>query len=100
MTVFDDIYLSVGGIEPSSSSRKSFINNKDLTFSKIEDALGLASESLTTHTAFFDNDGDLDAFLLNYENNPNKDPNIINRSAILKNSIAQTSFLLTKVAIS
>lgn len=74
----DDIYCSVGGIG-SSTQNLLFINNGDLTFSERSKQYNLNDTSLTTHTVFFDydNDGDLDAYLLNYENNPNKDPNTI-----------------------
>ena len=74
----DDIYCSVGGIGKSTQNLL-FINNGDLTFSELSEQYNLNDSSLTTHTVFFDydNDGDLDAYLLNYENNPNKDPNTI-----------------------
>lgn len=79
---FLDIYLSVGGIEIGPKSENIlFINNGDLTFSESASQYGLNDPKLTTHTAFFDydKDGDLDAYLINYENNPQKDPTAIRR---------------------
>lgn len=76
----EDIYLSVGGVESSVNSRnRLFINQGDLNFKDLSYEYGLADSSLTTHTIFldYDKDGDLDAYLLNYENNPSKDPNAI-----------------------
>ncbi|MBO3700702.1 VCBS repeat-containing protein [Roseivirga sp. E12] len=76
----DDIYLSIGGLEEGRDTRnKLFINNGDLTFTESAEHYGLADPNLTTHSSFFDydNDGDLDVFLINYENNPEKDPNVI-----------------------
>lgn len=79
---FLDIYLSVGGMEIGSMSENMlFINNGDLTFSEQASIHGLNDDKLTTHTAFFDydKDGDLDAYLINYENNPQKDPTAVRR---------------------
>lgn len=79
---FLDIYLSVGGMEIGQSSENMlFINNGDLTFSEQSSQYGLNESKLTTHTAFFDydKDGDLDAYLINYENNPQKDPTAVRR---------------------
>ena len=44
-----------------------FINNGDLTFTERSKEFGLDNEGLSTHAAFFDfdNDGDLDCYLLN-----------------------------------
>ena len=75
-----DIYLSVGGKELGVFSENLlFINNGDLTFTERAKEYGLNEQKLTTHAAFFDydQDGDLDVYMINYENNANKDPNTI-----------------------
>ncbi|OEK03401.1 hypothetical protein BFP97_18555 [Roseivirga sp. 4D4] len=77
---FEDIYLSIGGLEKDRDTRnKLYINNGDLSFTESSVEYGLDDPSLTTHSSFFDydNDGDLDVFMINYENNPDKDPNVI-----------------------
>lgn len=77
---FDDLYLSIGGLGNKDQTRNQlYINNGDLSFTEQAQSYGLADPSLTTHSVFFDydNDGDLDAYLMNYENNPEKDPNTI-----------------------
>ena len=79
---FLDIYLSIGGVSIGDQSENMlFVNNGDLTFSEKAREFGLNESRLTTHTAFFDfdKDGDLDAYLINYENNPDKDPTAIRR---------------------
>jgi len=76
----EDIYLSIGGLEEDRDTRNLlYINNGDLTFVESAAKYGLDDASLTTQSSFFDydNDGDLDVFLINYENNPDKDPNVI-----------------------
>lgn len=77
---FEDIYLSVGGLENGRDTRNLlYINQGDLTFVESANEYGLDDTRLTTQSSFFDfdNDGDLDVFLINYENNPDKDPNVI-----------------------
>ena len=63
-----DIYVCKSG--PPGGSRRNnelFINNGDLTFSEMSKEYGLDNKGLSTHAAFFDydNDGDLDCYLLN-----------------------------------
>ena len=63
-----DIYVCKSG--PPGGNRRNnelFINNGDLTFSEMSKEYGLDNEGLSTHAAFFDydNDGDLDCYLLN-----------------------------------
>ena len=63
-----DIYVCKSG--PPGGERRNnelFINNGDLTFTESSKIYGLDNEGLSTHAAFFDfdNDGDLDCYLLN-----------------------------------
>ena len=63
-----DIYVCKSG--PPGGERRNnelFINNGDLTFTESSKDYGLDNEGLSTHAAFFDfdNDGDLDCYLLN-----------------------------------
>jgi enediyne biosynthesis protein E4 len=63
-----DIYICKSG--PPDGARRSnelFINNGDLTFTERANEYGLDFKGLATHAAFFDydNDGDLDCYLLN-----------------------------------
>ena len=63
-----DIYVCKSG--PPGGERRNnelFINNGDLTFTEKSKDYGLDNEGLSTHAAFFDfdNDGDLDCYLLN-----------------------------------
>jgi hypothetical protein len=65
---FLDIYVCKSG--PPGGERRNnelFINNGDLTFTESSVKYGLDNEGLSTHAAFFDfdNDGDLDCYLLN-----------------------------------
>jgi len=63
-----DIYVCKSG-PPEGKRRYNelFINNGDLTFSEMAKDYGLDNKGLSTHAAFFDydNDGDLDCYLLN-----------------------------------
>ncbi len=64
---WDDLYLSTSNFfGPKKAGNLLYINNKDNTFREVSIEYGLADSSFTTQTAFFDydNDGDLDAFLL------------------------------------
>ena len=63
-----DIYVcNSGEMEGDDHRNELFINNGDLTFSESADEWGLASAAFSTHASFFDydQDGDLDCFLLN-----------------------------------
>ena len=53
---------------PGMRANYLFINNKDLTFTESAKEYGLADESFSNHASFFDydNDGDLDMYLLNH----------------------------------
>ena len=73
-----DIYVCYSGNKPATLRKNQlFVNNQNLTFTEQAEAYGLADTGYTTQTAFFDadDDGDLDAFVLNhnlrdYEHNP------------------------------
>lgn len=63
-----DIYVSNAGIQTEESRfNELFINNGDNTFTESAQLFGLADTGITTHASFFDydNDGDLDVYLLN-----------------------------------
>ncbi|WP_424494264.1 VCBS repeat-containing protein [Salinimicrobium sp. GXAS 041] len=65
---FLDIYVSnAGNIEGDDRHNELFINNGDLTFTERAAEYNLDEDGFTTHAAFFDydNDGDLDAYILN-----------------------------------
>ena len=64
-----DIYQNrLGGYKGIEGKNQLFINNKDLTFTEMAEDYGLDFEGFSTHSAFFDydNDGDLDMYLLNH----------------------------------
>ena len=63
-----DIYVcNAGNIEGDDRKNELFINNGDLTFTEKAEDYNLADNGFTTHAAFFDydNDGDLDSYILN-----------------------------------
>lgn len=63
-----DIYVcNSGDIKGESKENELFINNRNLTFSEKAEGYGVADKGYTTHSAFldFDNDGDLDLYILN-----------------------------------
>jgi len=63
-----DIYVcNAGNVKGDDQKNELFINNGDLTFTEKADEYNLADSGFTTHTAFFDydNDGDLDVYILN-----------------------------------
>ncbi|MGB5363862.1 MAG: VCBS repeat-containing protein [Aureibaculum sp.] len=63
-----DIYVcNAGNLKDDDQKNELFINNGDLTFSEMASEYNLADSGFTTHTAFFDydGDGDLDAYILN-----------------------------------
>ena len=65
---FLDIYVcNSGDIEGADRKNELWINNGKGTFSDQAEAYGLANEGLSTHAVFFDydQDGDLDCYLLN-----------------------------------
>lgn len=64
-----DIYVSaVVGVNGFRGHNELFINNGDLTFTERSAEYGLNEESYASQAAFFDydNDGDLDAYILNH----------------------------------
>jgi len=69
-----DIYVcNSGDVEGDNKSNELFINNGDLTFTESADKYNLADNGFSTHASFFDfdQDGDLDCYILN---NSFKDP--------------------------
>jgi len=63
-----DIYVcNAGNLKGDDQKNELFINNGDLTFNEKAEEYNLADNGFTTHTAFFDydGDGDLDAYILN-----------------------------------
>lgn len=64
-----DIYsCGVGNYKKFRGKNQLFINNGDLTFTDATVQSGLSFQGFSTHSAFFDydNDGDLDMYLLNH----------------------------------
>lgn len=64
-----DIYICrAGPIEDEARRNKLFVNNRDLTFTERAAEYGLDDKSASMGANFFDydNDGDLDLYLLNY----------------------------------
>ncbi|PRY89004.1 VCBS repeat-containing protein [Mongoliibacter ruber] len=63
-----DIYVcNSGDIKGDNKQNELFINNGDGTFTEMAEQYGLADQGFSTHAVFFDfdNDGDLDVYLLN-----------------------------------
>ena len=63
-----DIYVcNSGDIKGDNKQNELFLNNGDGTFTEMAEAYGLADQGYSTHAVFFDydNDGDLDVYLLN-----------------------------------
>jgi enediyne biosynthesis protein E4 len=63
-----DIYVcNSGDIKGDNKQNELFINKGDGTFTEMAEAYGLADQGYSTHAVFFDydNDGDLDVYLLN-----------------------------------
>ncbi|MFK5972119.1 MAG: VCBS repeat-containing protein [Flavobacteriaceae bacterium] len=72
-----DIYVCRSGNYPAEKRKNLlYVNNGDLTFTEQAETFGIASSSYSTQAAFldYDNDGDLDMYLLNHTNEV-KDPN-------------------------
>lgn len=66
---FADLFIcGVGGYKNLNGSNRAYINNGDMTFSDQTDSLGLSFKGLSTHSTFldYDQDGDLDLYLLNH----------------------------------
>ncbi|MCH7412735.1 VCBS repeat-containing protein [Belliella sp. R4-6] len=65
---FLDIYVcNSGDLAGDNKQNELFINNGDGTFTESAEVYGLADQGYSTHAVFFDydNDGDLDMYLLN-----------------------------------
>ncbi|MCF8716240.1 VCBS repeat-containing protein [Joostella atrarenae] len=68
-----DIYISVGGFSDNQKRKnKLYINNGDLTFSEQSAVYGIDDNGYSTQSTFFDydNDGDLDLYILTHANEP------------------------------
>ena len=68
---FIDIYVSKGGMNTAENKKNvMLINNGDLTFTNKAEEMGIADTGWTTQSIFidFDNDDDLDLFVLNHPN--------------------------------
>ncbi len=77
-----DIYVCRSGNLPPDQRRNAlFINNGDLTFTDQASAYGLDSPAYSTQASFFDydQDGDLDMYLLNHPITPLKDEEKFNQ---------------------
>jgi hypothetical protein len=65
---FLDIYVcNSGDVKGDNKQNEFFINNGNMTFTEKAEELGLDDKGYSTHASFFDydNDGDLDVYLLN-----------------------------------
>lgn len=68
-----DIYVSnAGNMQGNNHDNELYINNGDLTFTEQAEDYNLAKTGFSTHASFFDydNDGDLDVYILNNSNIP------------------------------
>ncbi len=87
---YDDIYVcrTFYPEAPEKRRNKLYINNKDNTFSEQAEAYGLADTSFSVHASFFDydNDGDLDMYLLNHPNDWNDRNKLNNYEKIAEGS--------------
>ncbi|WP_222845714.1 VCBS repeat-containing protein [Flavilitoribacter nigricans] len=85
-----DIYVSNSGdVEGDDKQNELFINQGDLTFTSEAESYGLADEGLTTQTAFFDydQDGDLDAYVLNNSFRPISSFNLKNNERVIRDPV-------------
>lgn len=66
--LLDLFVCGVGGYKRFTGKNQLFINNGDLTFTDRTEEYGLSFQGFSTQAAFFDydNDGDLDMYLLNH----------------------------------
>ena len=73
-----DLYVCHAGPDDAGRVAKLFINNKDLSFSEQAKAYGLDDSSPCSGANFFDydNDGDLDAYVINHPTNLRKSSQI------------------------
>ncbi|OEK08805.1 RNA-binding protein [Flavivirga aquatica] len=92
---FLDIYICRAGWykEDDIYANMLFINNGDLTFSEKAEEYGLADKNRSTNATFFDfdNDGDLDVYVVNTPNATKGDQNIIDLKQVKFNKKNNTS---------
>ncbi len=91
-----DVYVcNAGFMEGSDQKNSLFINNGDLTFTERAAEYGLAENGYTTHAAFFDydQDGDLDAYILNNSFMPVNTLNYNNRRELYAEDWPVADFL-------
>ncbi|WP_240938694.1 VCBS repeat-containing protein [Arenibacter sp. 6A1] len=64
---YPDIYVSVGG-KNGPNNNQLYINNRDNTFTERGAEYGVDCDGISMHASFFDydNDGDLDLYVINY----------------------------------
>lgn len=98
---FLDIYVCNAGIKGGDSRKNElFINNGDLTFTESADEYGIADGGNSIHAAFFDydNDGDLDLYLLNnYNSKPIGRYNLQNNLRDNQNYLGGDRFYLNEI---
>jgi len=65
---FLDIYLSQGGpVQSSQRKNRLYINQGEMRFKEVAESVGLADDGISSQSVFldYDNDGDLDCYVMN-----------------------------------
>ena len=96
-----DIYVCRAGNDKNSATRKNklYINNKDNTFTESAEEYGLANTGYSRQAAFFDydNDGDLDMYLINYPDTGIKSSQMPEHARKIKAGIIKTDFFYENI---